>query len=808
MGLAKSIQFGPPALPPPAPAVLPPYPPRPERGGPGPAHGPAPESQLTPPPAPLGHAGLCRKGGPPARSRFFPFFPGGFFSFVSSCSRVFGALFFALQNSMQSVASSPRSIESGKSFELTIEASDPSLAGRGPARTIEHDIDFMGKLYAWVSSSEIDPFVRASDASKTTLGEDDNGGGGTTACLILPVEKGTKLFLTIAQATPGAGGKVRVCVNEAPETEATIAAAKSAEQHRQQAEKARDVGDLNAARTILSEAVKQLSTVPGHERSGQLCRAASDLGFAAYGLLEMKTAHDAWAIVLAFHSCMLPDDHHDLQGARVNLALTLEALGDLRGARNLEETVLEVFSRTRPDDDPELSGIRLNLGATLFSLGELARAHDLFDKVVDVCSRTLPDDHPDLQAARKNLAVVMETLGDLKGARELEEKVLGIYLRTLREDDPELQGARQNLAVTLERLGDYYAARELDEKVLEVRTRRLPDDHSDLQAARQNLALVMSNLGDLEGARALQEMVLHVLSRTMPDDHPDLQMARSNLAVTLVRLGNFDRARELDEKVLEVFSGTLSDDHPDLQAARTNLATTLLALGDPRSARELIEEVLAVRLRSLPEDHPDLQSARSNLAQVLFDLGDLRGADELLTRVVEVRSRTLPDEHHILHSARENLLWTVAALEKHDDVENLGVELARSLRASILCTTGSIVSTRVGESSPCRNGLALEPALDRRRCGVVRRARGPRRRSVLRHGVFARSRAPRCRHRVVHACGFELAGLAEARGRMRTGAGAPRANECAARRARRSAPELGSFAARAHGAHHEQSGRA
>ena len=69
--------------------------------------------------------------------------------------------------------------------------------------------------------------------------------------------------------------------------------------------------------------------------------------------------------MLEVESRTLPDDHPDLQAARGNLAVTIEALGDLAGARALEEKVLEVRSRTLPDEHPDLQLARGNLAETI-----------------------------------------------------------------------------------------------------------------------------------------------------------------------------------------------------------------------------------------------------------------------------------------------------------------------------------------------------------------------------------------------------------------------------------------------------------
>ncbi len=404
-----------------------------------------------------------------------------------------------------------------------------------------------------------------------------------------------------------------------------------------------------AAATLATATVEQLAAT-----AGPLWR----LGFLAHRTGDLRAAHSAWEAVLAHRGRTLPDDHAELQKARLNLASTKYALGDLAGARALQEQVLAVFARTLPDDDAELQKARLNLASTKHALGDLAGARALQEQVLAVFARTLPDDHPHLQAARQNLAATRRVLGDLQGALALEEQVLAIRSRTLPDDHPDLQLARGNLANTRLLLGDVRGALALQEQVLAIRSRTLPDDHPDLQAARQNLAATRRLLGDLPGALALEEQVLAIRSRTLPDDHPDLQAARNNLATTRKALGDLPGALALEEQVLAIRSRTLPDDHPDLQAARLNLAGTKRDLGDLQAALELEDKVCTIFARTLPDDHPALQAARLSLASTRFRLGDLPQALALQAQVVAAYTRTLPHDHPDLQAARNNLAIT------------------------------------------------------------------------------------------------------------------------------------------------------
>ncbi|MCE9593210.1 MAG: tetratricopeptide repeat protein [Planctomycetes bacterium] len=460
------------------------------------------------------------------------------------------------------------------------------------------------------------------------------------------------LVLLVAACTSTAG-------EHAPR--ANVAAARERELIAE-SEAARSSSDYPTARTKAAEAVAALIARPESERDAEWLGLVDAAGHSAYSASDVRTANTAWQRVLELRSQALPDDDPELQAVRANLALTLQALGDLAGARSLQEHVLAILSRTRSDDHPDVQVARVNLATTLCSLGDLDGARALFQAALDVDVRTLPDDHPDLQIVRGNLAVTIKGLGDLVGARTLEQKVLEVDTRTLPDDHPGLQRARGNLASTIRELGDLEGARTLAEKVLDVDTRTLPEDHPDLQTARQSLAITLFTLGDLDGARALQERAFEVLSRTLPDDHPELQSARGNLAVTISALGDLAGARALNEKVLEVLSRTYPADHPDLQRARGNLAATLYELGDLQGARVLFETVLEVNSRSLPDDHPALQGSRQNLAATLWALGDLAGARALEEQVLDFRSRTLPDDHPDLMAARQNLAITLGAL--------------------------------------------------------------------------------------------------------------------------------------------------
>ncbi len=395
--------------------------------------------------------------------------------------------------------------------------------------------------------------------------------------------------------------------------------------------------------------------------------------------------------MLEVFSRSLPSDHPHLQAARLGLAAAIFVLGDVEGARVLQEQVLEVFSRTLPGEHHQLQQARSDLASTLFALGNLEGACALQKQVLEVRSRTLPSDHPHLQLARVYLARTIRALGDLQCARALDEQALEVFSRTLPSDHPHLQGTRSSLATTLLALGDLEGARALDEQALEVLSRTLPGDHPHLQAARGNLANTVFALGDLEGARALQGLVLEAFSRTLSSDHPDLQAARQNLAATISDLGDLEGARALQELALEVRSRTLPGDHPDLQGTRMNLAGTIVALGDLEEGNAILEQVLEVLSRTLPGDHPLLQTARSNLARTRAAMGEARKSQQLARVLASatIRAGRLLDSLSRRELASEMVVNTVLSIASGAGVfesdatgERLGFSMCEAIRGA------------------------------------------------------------------------------------------------------------------------------
>ena len=560
----------------------------------------------------------------------------------------------------------PVTLSEGQRLDVEISSSDPLLEGHGHSRRFSFTSTDRSVVHVWSRSDTIDSFVRVEDASGKLLAEDEDSGGGKAAFVKIDSQRGQRFTIRVASHTSNETGEVQVAVFELPHIRDEDRASFDA------AEKGIDAcrelwkdHHSDEARAKIAATVKDFfalqSALPDSRPRAEIMDALWNAALAASDAQDLQTARAAFGVVRDERERAFPDEHPelqqapaeprgharttrrscwrtglvarkcskstrarcrtitlDLQRARGNLAITIKSIGDLHGARVLEEKVLEILTRTLPDDDRQLQYARINLAITNKSLGNLRGARALEEKVLEVFTRTQPDDHPDLQLARENLAVSLGSLDDLQAARSLFEKVLEVRMRTLSDEHPDLQRVRQDLGVTLFKLGDLEGAQALDEKVLGVLTHALRDDHPTLQIARaRTSANLLYKRGDLQGARALQEQVLEIFTRTLPDENPSVQEARGNLGATLYKLGDLEGARELFEKALEVDARIFPDEHPDLQRARLNLAATLAAVGDLQGARALEEKALDVFTRTLSDEHPLLQATRQNLATTI-----------------------------------------------------------------------------------------------------------------------------------------------------------------------------------------------
>jgi tetratricopeptide (TPR) repeat protein len=404
------------------------------------------------------------------------------------------------------------------------------------------------------------------------------------------------------------------------------------------------VGDIRAHGAIVDDVqqARALGQMLEEERGVNLLLAAATFEQTRGAYTEAVSMN---RIALELARRVLPGEHPLKLGAMNNLGSTLFAVGDLSGARLLQDEVFTLASVALGAEHPNTCVSMINLADTLRSQGHLSEARELEQRALSIYRRVLPEGHPKTLGAMNTLATTMSAQGDFTGARALQEEAFAVASETLGEDDPIALLAMNNLATRMTDQGEFKSATRLQERALLIRRRVQGAEHPETITAIANLANGLSMQGDLAGARALQEEVLATARKSLGDEHAITLAAMNNLANTLRDQGDFTRAKMLLEQALSIRSRTRGRKNQETLLSMTNLAYTLVAQGNVIGARELQEEALAAARTTLGDEHPITLGAMAALANTMTKQRNVEGALVLQKQSLSMRRRLLGDEH-------------------------------------------------------------------------------------------------------------------------------------------------------------------
>ena len=94
------------------------------------------------------------------------------------------------------------------------------------------------------------------------------------------------------------------------------------------------------------------------------------------------------------------------------------------GLGNFRSGCLETRRRVLGESHPETLTSMNNLASTLHAQGDLRGARELQERVLETQRRVLGESHPDTLRSTGNLASTLRAQGELVAARELHEQVL------------------------------------------------------------------------------------------------------------------------------------------------------------------------------------------------------------------------------------------------------------------------------------------------------------------------------------------------------------------------------------------------
>jgi serine/threonine protein kinase/tetratricopeptide (TPR) repeat protein len=272
---------------------------------------------------------------------------------------------------------------------------------------------------------------------------------------------------------------------------------------------------LGRDNTLLRDMMDKTAARLGHDLAGQPeveARLRSTLGTAYLGLNETAKAEAMHRDALALRRRLHGDVHLDVAATLNDLALVLNARGDLVSAEAALREALASRRQLLRAPKNELVAKTLNdLACTLRARGDLAAADTLLREALALERQADGRTAATLVTMLGNLSAVAAERGDDAGAEAFQRDALLELRRWFSDSLWTPAGRKRADADNPDRLAEIEATLA---DAINFRTKLL--DGSNIQAAwaRQNLAGLLLTYGDLAGAELLQrealQMVRHV----------------------------------------------------------------------------------------------------------------------------------------------------------------------------------------------------------------------------------------------------------------------------------------------------------
>jgi tetratricopeptide (TPR) repeat protein len=397
-------------------------------------------------------------------------------------------------------------------------------------------------------------------------------------------------------------------------------------------------------------------------------------GLASYrysALAAYAQARPLYERALAIREKVLGADHPDTAKSLNNLALLLQAQGDLAGARRLHDRALAIREKILDPDHPDTAESLNNLALLLQDQGDLAAARPLYERALSIYEKVAGPEHPSTAISLNNLALLLQAQGDLGGARPLYERALAIYEKVLGPGHPSMAASLNNLALLLKAQGDVATARSLYERALAIDENVLGPQHPDTATDLGNFALLLQDHGDLAAARPLYERALAIRDKVLGTDHPQTVESLDKLSSLLHDQGDLAAARPLYERALAIREKVLGTNHPHTATNLSNLAVLLQDQGDFAGARPLCERALAIYDTVLGPDHPNTNRGRRNLACLLVATGHPADALAFGQAALTAHENVLGSNHVWTKDSARVTAHALDALGRADDADAL-----------------------------------------------------------------------------------------------------------------------------------------
>jgi len=325
-------------------------------------------------------------------------------------------------------------------------------------------------------------------------------------------------------------------------------------------------------------------------------------------------------------------DHVDTRTTRHQLAMLLEARGDLAAATVLYRETLQQREQVLGKNHRELIPHLSNLAALLKADNALAAARPLYQRALQIAERHYGNTHPGTAACVDNLAGLLYAGNDFAPAEDLYQRALGVAEAVFGPDHPATAASAHNLGTVMDAREQFKVAETLFRRALAIRQNVLGEDHMDTASSLHNLAGVLDAMGRYGDAEPMYRRAVETWEKVVGQDHPATATSVNNLADLLREKGEYAEAEGLYQRNLQTWTALLGERHAHTVMTRSELAIMYADQKRTDLAEPLLREAAEQTAEVMGPDSMQHINTITRLAALLRDAGRRDEGAELLRK--------------------------------------------------------------------------------------------------------------------------------------------------------------------------------
>ncbi|GIG62085.1 hypothetical protein Lfu02_64570 [Longispora fulva] len=296
--------------------------------------------------------------------------------------------------------------------------------------------------------------------------------------------------------------------------------------------------------------------------------------------------------------------------AKTNVSAAKHALGDFKGAHEMDVEVVRLKQETMGRNDSSTLWSVSKLARDLYRLGQYEEALKLQSEALPKHRAALGPNHNHVLIANRTVVICLRKTGRYDEAASKARELHHAYHAHFGPDNQNTLAATMSYANVLRSVSQFGRALTMAREAVDAYARTFHPRHPLTLMAAVNLGIILRATGDRRAVRQRDAMTYDVMLEALGSDNPFTLCAANSVANNLANDHKLDAARELSTTTLEASIRVRGRVHPYTLACQVNAALDMQATGDTAAGERLHSDAVAKLAELLGPDHPDTVQAR------------------------------------------------------------------------------------------------------------------------------------------------------------------------------------------------------